>query len=62
MMVDCCYRYHIDFDDESKFESFDEADGFRKRVKKAKQVGEFSGDIDTIGELTISTKQRPAKC
>ena len=62
-MVDCCCRYRIDFNDESKIESFDEMDGFMNKVKKAKHVGEFSGDIDTIGELTISTRQRPAaKC
>ena len=42
----------------------DSVDGsvFKKKVKKAKPVGGFSGDVETIGELTMSTRERPESC
>ena len=34
----------------------------RRKVKMAKSVEGFSDGMDTIGEVTYSNKQRPAKC
>jgi len=58
------HRFEIDWDDEDQLLSpisFDEADmRFTKaKVKKAKPVGGFSGDVDTIGEPKFRQKNRP---
>ena len=57
-------RYYINFDDEMNIEPPDSVDGsvFKKKVKKAKPVGGLSGDVETIGELTMSTRERPESC
>ena len=50
------YRYRV-FDE-------DDTDGFlgKRKVKMARPVEGFSDGMDTIGEVTFSNKQRPAKC
>ncbi|XP_065919999.1 spermatogenesis-defective protein 39 homolog [Dysidea avara] len=56
-------RFDIDWDNEDQPISFDEADlHFTKaKVKKAKPVGGFSGDVDTIGEPKFRQRERPSK-
>jgi len=59
-------RFDIDWDDEDLVTSpisFDEADIHftRAKVKKAKPVGGFSGDVDTIGEIKFRQVDRPSK-
>ena len=60
----CVDRFHINFDDEMTFESFDDTDGslLKKKVTMARPVEGFNDGMDTIGDVIFSNKQQPAKC